>query len=374
MISRAPKIRRVAILAIFYAWMPIPCYPVDPEIGRIERHYVDWHSLFRYLSDHSVFDYASYEPITDIKKYGCNRGAWITFPQKIEAIEARVGNITTTLDLFRSKDFLAMYKYPRYYWEAFLDYIVDDSYTLSQKQIATYAMLHGPGTRERIEIAEKFYQLYNTKKINADVLELLLAVNIANHIRWEFEKEIWPDYHIVLKKIQESISKDSSLYANLSVVLSDYVLPKAWERYRVHVPRDGSGYWYYTQKFPFYASLIDALKDLRYLGAVYTGECCQQTVFTGLDTYPYFLLIMEHPRYSYRIPEFFRSTWISSLKTADPKCQDADGTMLLFAKGYTDQEKSMAIFGMSRLGLRFGSEFARYASILEKAIEAYKGG
>lgn len=54
MISRAPKIRRVAILAIFYAWMPIPCYPVYPEISRIERHYVDWHSLFRYLSDHSV--------------------------------------------------------------------------------------------------------------------------------------------------------------------------------------------------------------------------------------------------------------------------------------------------------------------------------
>lgn len=57
-----------------------------------------------------------------------------------------------------------MYKYPRYYWEAFLDYIVDDSYTLSQKQIATYAMLHGPGTGERASRSLKNFISYTIQK------------------------------------------------------------------------------------------------------------------------------------------------------------------------------------------------------------------
>lgn len=70
-----------------------------------------------------------------MKKNGCRWGTWVTFPQKIEAIQVRVSHTNHPRALFQSKDFLVIYKHPEYYEEAFLNYLVDERYPLEQKKL-----------------------------------------------------------------------------------------------------------------------------------------------------------------------------------------------------------------------------------------------
>ena len=174
------KIYLKGILIIFLMFMP--SYPLLSKL--LDNSYVDWHSWAAYLTWHP--DYKSYQPVTDIKKNGCNWGAWLTFPQKIEAIQARVGNFSSPLELFRSKDFLVMYKHPDYYEEACSNYIKDKRYSLAQKKIAIYATV-GPRWSRAWQLS---YELYKQKKIDLPLLEAIVAIGITNRPSANWLKKI----------------------------------------------------------------------------------------------------------------------------------------------------------------------------------------
>ena len=83
----------------------------------LKASYLEYPSWAFYLgSRHANFKH--YQPPCDIKENGCPWGTWVTFPQKIEAIQIKVRNASNPMNLFYSKDFLAMYKHPIYYKQA----------------------------------------------------------------------------------------------------------------------------------------------------------------------------------------------------------------------------------------------------------------
>ncbi len=355
------KIYPRQILAVFL--MLMPCCALQSKGPKTHNAYhygyVDWHSWACYLAHH--LGYQPYQPVTDIKKYGCNWGAWITFPQKIEAIQARVGNMSSPFELLRSKDFLAMYKHSWYYKEAFLNYIVDNRYSLAQKKIAIYAMRQSPFTSW-----EMAYELYKNKKIEFPLLELMLVISIVNDDRflhhlafdsWS-NKRTKEDYVSLLEAIQNNIPKNSCLYKGIASILLNKKCPKSWDGYRMHrscgPPRD-----YYEHSFPFYHILTDAVRDANDWEASDFGGN-----LLGLATHPYFLMVMEHPLDYY--PAHFELGPRRQKQDRPKRC--GNGIDVLRYEGYTDEEKSMAIFGMSQLNADY------YAFMIEHAIEWYKQG
>lgn len=349
------KIYSITILAI--CWIAILCHPLQSKVTSIDNQYADWNNSMTYLYKHP--GYSSYEPVADIKKYGCNWGTWVTFPQKIEAIQAQVGKIRTTLDLLRSKDFLAMYKHPTYYVEAFLDYIADDRYTLSQKKIAIYATVHCPSI-----CWKRVYELYEKKKIDLDTLALVLRIGITNN--WYplcFSPEVkgyrpYGSYILWLQNLVQNLPNDSDFSKELAGIFSKGELPNAWREYAIHLHRSCEGHIvidhpshnYYVQRFPFYATLSDAVTDIHYLPGYSFNDSNKLLDF---DRDPYFLMAMEHPADYYPVDlAKLKSTPFNPNGTQEPSLKEyANGINLLCDKCYTDEEKSMAIFAMSQLGL-----------------------
>ena len=318
----------------------------DPHDGG----YVDWPSWATYLFHHP--GYKDYQLPVDVKKNGCHWGCWVTFPQKIEAIQARVGLFTDPRDLFCSKDFLVMYKHPDYYKEAFLDYIVDKQYTLEQKKIAIYAS-------SRSCLWEKCYQLYQEKKIDQSLLGLIFSIHLGNfiakhHIGKRYEnvlKTLHPATTRFLEKVTKEISEESLLHRDLQSMLHNN-FPEAWWQGLLFSEIGHQDY--YTELFSFYDILTDAVKDEKY-----SKEW--GSAFGGIEHFPYFLVVMEHPQDYY--PAHF-----------GPFGTKKDGIVVLRDPGYTDEEKSMTIFGMSQLGVLFSCESSYYAFMIENAVEWYKNG
>ncbi|WP_243518320.1 hypothetical protein [Candidatus Cardinium sp. cBcalN1] len=357
-------------IVLTMALTSIPCYASESKVSAKQNShyhdyhgYVDCHSWAAYLHHHP--GYKPYHPVTDIKKHGCNWGTWVTFPQKIEAIQVRVGHISTPLELLRSKDFLVIYKHPHYYEEAFFNYIVDKRYTLEQKKIAAYAM-----SRHSYPYWEKFCELYKKKEIELPLLELMLAIHITNsfndcYCKITLTKEI-KRVSPTLERIQNNIPKDSSLHHHLKSILVDSQLPKSWHKYRIHDSGDISR-GYYTADLPFYDILTDAVRE-----ADYVINCNPGDSEFRLDNYPYFLMVMEHPVDYY--PAHFE-LGPKSKKEQDTSREHTSGIDVLRYKGYTDEEKSMTIFGMSQLGVTNSLESSGYyAFMIDHAIEWYKLG
>ncbi|MBX9890454.1 MAG: hypothetical protein K2X94_04245, partial [Amoebophilaceae bacterium] len=112
---------------------------------------------------------------------------------------------------------------------------------------------------------------------------------------------------------------------------------------------------YYTELFSFYDILTDAVRDERY-----SKEW--GSAFGGVEHFPYFLVIMEHPQDYY--PAHF-----------GPFGTRKDGICVLRDSCYTDKEKSMAIFGMSQMGILSSYESSfYYGFMIEQAVEWYKNG
>lgn len=92
-----------------------------------------WENCAHYFS--TFPKYENYKEPLDLTQHGCNWGAWITFSNKIIAIEIKAGPWEKPEELFRSKEFLAMYKHPTYYQEAILDFLAESAPTDVQKKL-----------------------------------------------------------------------------------------------------------------------------------------------------------------------------------------------------------------------------------------------
>ncbi|MBX9889904.1 MAG: hypothetical protein K2X94_01385 [Amoebophilaceae bacterium] len=324
------------------------CSTISTTHDPHNRGYVDWPSWATYLFHHP--GYKDYQLPADITKNGCHWGSWVTFSQKIEAIQARVGPFTDPRELFRSKDFLVMYKHPDYYKDAVLDYLVDERHTLEEKKIAIYAS-------SRLYLWKKCYQLYQEKKIDALLLEWTFSIHLGNFIAQKHTgncyenplKTLHPhDVHF-LERVTQEIPKESVLHRDIQSILHNNFPEIWWQRLMFseigHLD-------YYTELFSFYDLLTDAVRDERY-----SKEW--GSAFGGIEHFPYFLVIMEHPQNYY--PTHFE---LSSTKK--------DGIAALRDGCYTNEEKSMSIFGMSQFGMLESS--GCYACMIENAVEWYKNG
>lgn len=120
---------------------------------RYKKKYINFPSWTIYLYNHP--GYHNYQSPNNIKKHGCKWGTWVTFAQKIEAIQAHVGRFTHPSDLFYSKDFLAIYKHPDYYKQAMLGYLSSKNYALEQTKIAIYTSI-----QNGLWLCEASYKLY----------------------------------------------------------------------------------------------------------------------------------------------------------------------------------------------------------------------
>ncbi len=112
--------------------IPLTLRATHPEK---QQSVLNWVSYLKTLPD-----YRKYTLPVDISTEGCKAGIWVTFAQKIEAIEAKVGAWKKPEDLLASKDFLVMYKHPAFYWQQAIDYISNPAYTEQQKKVALYAL------------------------------------------------------------------------------------------------------------------------------------------------------------------------------------------------------------------------------------------
>ena len=320
------------------------------------RGYIDWPSWAIYLHQHP--GYKGYQPPNNITKNGCQWGTWVTFAQKIQAIQAHVGDFKHPSALLHSKDFLVMYKHPLYYREAILDYLIGKNYNLMQKKIAIYAS-------PPCGLCEVSYQLYQEKKIDLSLLELIFAINLGNfiavHAVGNFYENIVKTLHPATCKLLEKISKEiptnTVLYKDVIAVLNNH-FPETWYNHLLLSQPITASHEYYQAPFPFYDSITDAVRDKKY----WEKWTITPDITLGLENIPYFLMIMEHPQYYYPVH-------------VGPFSDSNNGIRLLRSQDYADQEKTMAIFGMSQLGILSPYESSiYYAFFLENACEWYKKG
>ena len=352
---------RISMNLIFKTWiLYLVCllsHPIYAIAETCKDKFINWPSWAFYLYKHP--GYKDYKPPENITKYGCKWGAWVTFPQKIEAIQAKVRNISNPANLLLSKDFLAMYKHPVYYYKAILDYLIDKTYTLEQKTIALY--IDQPSL-------EQAYKLYKEKKINSTLLSLICAISFSKrfesncsltnqpkNLYWETEKPL-------LEQMLKELPKHMPLYKALQSVFNQ-VFPKTWEKYLMSTGE------YYRQHccLPFQNIIFDALREKKQFEKWLDGTLPEYLL--GPEYPPYFLMVLEHPRYYY--PAHFGP--FSGRDYYD--CGAMDGIGMLQELDYLEEEKALAIFGMSQFGILTPYESKNYYAVLiENACDWYKQG
>ena len=321
-----------------------PSYP--SHIGR----YLNCPSWVVYLLRHKV--YIGYVEPKDILKDGVKWGAWVTFSQKIEAIQACVGGLKTPVGLLFSQDFLCMYKHPACYLQAVLVYIADARYTLEQKEIALYAI-----SKEGVGMAllEDFYQLYEYKKISLALLELSFAISLVHYTyRGSILESLGLERYNFLERIIKTFPKSAPIHGNLKSFLQG-IIPPAWSKKTLD-PDGSFGSSYYQAQLPFLEIIRYAERERQAAETMRFGG-----VFHGLEVSPYFLMVIEHP-VGYYFGYFNDSESVEN------------GTRVLRDPSFNSAEKAMAIFGASQLGVTSSEESRIYASFINSACEWYRKG
>ena len=103
--------------------------PASAKSSPVREDFVNWMDyLWKYP------DYRAHQEPEDITVNGCQWGTWVTFPNKIIAIEAKIGPWEHPEALFGSQDFIAMYQHPDHYLSHCLAYLADHKPTIQQKK------------------------------------------------------------------------------------------------------------------------------------------------------------------------------------------------------------------------------------------------
>ena len=298
-------------------------------------------------------------------------GKWITFAQKIETIQIKARDISNPINLFYSKDFLAMYKHPLYYRKAILEYLTNKNYNLDQKAIAIYSA-------SNTDLYKSAFDLYKKEKIDLETLSLVFSINLGNLVTYSdipkvIERSLSPNLSSFIKQIMPEIPRDSSLYKDLETLLG-LKIPENWKPYLLSGKKLSDGTYYDVTHdkdiLPFYDVVLSAVKDKQYYDC-WRGPKIKEGI-VGLEIPPYFLMVVEHPSYYYskKLPSYPPTT----SRDSDGK-QRRNGVTILKDTSYSEQEKAMVIFGMSQLGLFDAFESSKYyAWIIDQACQWYQKG
>lgn len=100
-------IAKKLIIIIFVTVMEISSLSasMDQSYPSHTAGYINCPSWVLYLLHHK--GYKLYEPPKTILQNGAKWVTWVTFPQKIDAIQARVGKVKEPMELLLSQDFYA---------------------------------------------------------------------------------------------------------------------------------------------------------------------------------------------------------------------------------------------------------------------------
>ncbi|MCG8339722.1 MAG: hypothetical protein MI674_00385 [Cytophagales bacterium] len=207
-----------------------------------ERDWVNW---VQYLHRH--LGYQGHKEPEDIAVNGCKWGTWVTFPNKIVAIATKVGPWKRPEELFRSLDFIAIYKHPRSYQEHCLAYLADSSPTEQQKQIVIYA-LECLWVEAYVDFAKACYQLYKQQLLSASLFQMVLSFEFLR-IHPIVTKYKDRSVQTFLQQVQSELGPDTPIGLQIEKILSGK-LSKAWEKKRE------SPYLHYKDKLPFVEIIV----------------------------------------------------------------------------------------------------------------------
>jgi hypothetical protein len=158
-------------------WVALICLLTSAMVAQpVEVHDQDdrdWANWAHYLCEYP--DYRKHQEPQDIATNGCKWGTWVTFPNKIDAIVAKIGDWKDPSALFNSLDFVAIYKHPDHYHKHYLAYLGDDKYPECQKKIVIYAL---ENMYRYLSFAKSCYELYQQQKLSEDLFQTVLGFGL----------------------------------------------------------------------------------------------------------------------------------------------------------------------------------------------------
>ncbi|MBX9890564.1 MAG: hypothetical protein K2X94_04805 [Amoebophilaceae bacterium] len=104
----------------------------------------------------------------------CRKYTPATFGEKIVAIECKVGKWKQPGDLLQSKDFLAIYQHPKYYYDHIWSVLDSCWFTAEQKKIVVYAMEQLPLV-DYLCFVDKVYKNYPSGRLKKALFAILLG-------------------------------------------------------------------------------------------------------------------------------------------------------------------------------------------------------
>ncbi|WP_109997042.1 hypothetical protein [Candidatus Cardinium hertigii] len=288
--------------------------------------------------------YENHKEPTDLVQNGCKWGTWVTFSNKIIAIEWKVGAWQNPEELFSSKDFLAIYKHPSYYQRAVIAYIAESFPTDKQKKIAIYAMRY---TNDFYFFLKECFDLYKHKKLSKSLFETVLQLKFLHPIYNYIVSKANRDAHFrsLLQQISKEEALDASLRNTITQMLSGDLI-KASQKHPKHTIFE-------AHRGPF---------DLKVIFQQMEKECQSYDIETPYDVsyIPYFLMILDHPCYYLYI---------------------GNATLLESHACPSSVEKYWAIFAMRQIGLSSTEQdmnnntvqvYNLYSDLIRSACSAYR--
>lgn len=313
-----------AVLLLLSTFGTLPVKAQGPEQNR-------WLNWVDYVCHHP--DYRQHQEPQEIATKGALWGTWVTFPNKIAAIAAKVRNWEDPTALFKSLDFVAMYKHPRHYYDHCLEYLADPKQPEQHKQIVIYALEQFGHL-----LAFDCYKLYQQQKINEELFRLalgefeLLRIHplVVNDIRPGPFKWIacYPEENKkFLRQVQTEVGAQTPIGLQAEAILSGQ-LAKKWGT------KGPSPLLHYCDKLPIAPTIRQATKEyLKYVeDRQWMGGWKELSgaALAALRGQQQFLMLLEHVNeYIFLSDEDYNDSLFSFLK--DPHTTNYEKQVFLFA-------------------------------------------
>ena len=314
--------------------------------GRDDGSWANW---AHYLTSYP--DYRMHQEPRDIKTNGCKWGTWVTFPNKIDAIAAKVRNWEDPTALFNSLDFVAIYKHPNHYYQHCLAYLDNPEYSEHQKQIVIYAL---ENMYNYVSFAKSCYKLYQQQKLSEGLFKLVLGFEllyIHPLVIPDEDTSRKKETHQFLQQVHAEVGAHTPIGQHTEAILSGKYA-QAWAR------RGPSQYLHYKDPLPIIEIVREARKEL----CAY--EHCWFDTQNIAYSPPYFLMLIEHIN--------------SYVFMGNP---DENKVLRFLADSHaSNKEKRLLIFAMYRLGDYPGDQLSReqawnsYRELLTRAYLCYRAG
>ncbi|HLP35182.1 MAG TPA: hypothetical protein VK133_04315 [Amoebophilaceae bacterium] len=317
--------------------IPLTLRATHPEK---QQSVLNWVSYLKTLPD-----YRKYTLPVDISTEGCKAGIWVTFAQKIEAIEAKVGAWKKPEDLLASKDFLVMYKHPAFYWQQAIDYISNPAYTEQQKKVALYA-LELLDIEQYIKCIETCCKLYTQNKLSTSLLQTVVCFEFLRYHPIVYLYKTAPVVRC-LENVCAMANVPPALVVKINRILSGEIRA-TWVK--KGDPRMNEPSCLHDYNYPFKLSdiMVRAQQEfVRYIQNVDWEDP------SDADTLSDFIVVFDHPMYY---------TSIGIEGTEDSAHQ------FITKHQFSESERRLAIFAMHQLHAQ------PYAGLFRDACAMYRTG